>query len=46
MAVSVTGNNEIRLLTFMLKIKRKKDEKSIDIIVIKQRNKQSKMEHK
>ena len=46
MVVSVTGNNEIRLLTFMFKIKRKKDEKSIDIIVIKQRNKQSKMEHK
>ena len=46
MVVSVTGNNEIRLLTFMFKIKRKKDEKSIDIIVIKQTNKQSKMEHK
>ena len=46
MGISVIGNNEIRLLTFMFTIKRKKDEKSIDIIVIKQTTKQSKMEHK
>ena len=39
MGISVTENNEIRLLTFMFTIK------SIDIIVIKQ-NKQIKMEHK
>ena len=46
MGISITGNNEIRLLTFMFTIKRrKKDEKSIDIIVMKQTNKQSKMEH-
>ena len=46
MEISVTGNNEIRLLTFMFAIKRKKNEKSIDIIVTKQTNKQSKMEHR
>ena len=46
MGIPITGNNEIRLLTFMFTIKRrKKDEKSIDIIVMKQTNKQSKMEH-
>ena len=38
MGISITGNNEIRLLTFMFKIKRKKW-KSINIIVIKQTNK-------
>ena len=42
MGISVTGNNEIRLLTFMFAIKRKKNEKSIDIIVTKQTNKQTK----
>ena len=43
MGISITGNNEIRLLTFMFTIKRKeKDERSIDIIVIKQTNKKSK----
>ena len=42
MGISITGNNEIRLLTFMFTIKRKeKDERSIDI-VIKQTNKKSK----
>ena len=42
MGISVTENNEIRLLTFMFAIKRKKNEKSIDIIVTKQTNKQTK----
>ena len=37
MGITITGNNEIRLLTFMFTIKRKK---SIDI-VIKQTNKQT-----
>ena len=50
MGISMTENNEIRFLTFMFTIKRKIDEKSIDVIVIKQTNKQtnkqSKMEHK
>ena len=39
MGISITGNNEIRLLTFKFTIRRKKNEKSIDIIVIKQTNK-------
>ena len=39
MGISVTGNNEIRLLTFMFTTI------TIGVIVIKQ-NKQSKMEHK
>ena len=42
MGITITGNNEIRLLTFMFTIKRKK---SIDI-VIKQTNKQIKMGQK
>ena len=41
MAISITGNNKIRSLTFMFAIKRKKDEKSINVIVIKERNKQT-----
>ena len=36
MGISITGNNEIRLLNFMFTIKRKKDEKSIHIVVTKQ----------
>ena len=39
--ISMTENNEIRFLTFMFTIKRKIDEKSIDVIVIKQTNKQT-----
>ena len=40
MVILITGNNETRLLTFMFTIKRKKKiKKSIDIIVIKQKNK-------
>ena len=39
MGISITGNNEIRLLNFMLTINRKKDEKSIHIVVTKQTNK-------
>ena len=46
MGISVIGNNEIRLLTFMFALKEKKMKKIIDIIVIKQTNKQSKMEHR
>ena len=42
MGISMTENNEIRFLTFMFTIKRKIDEKSIDVIVIKQTNKQTK----
>ena len=42
MGITITGNNEIRLLTFMFTIKRKK---SINI-VIKQTNKQIKMGQK
>ena len=41
MGISMTENNEIRFLTFMFTIKRKIDEKSIDVIVIKQTNKQT-----
>ena len=41
MAISITGNNKIRSLTFMFTIKRKKDEKSINVIVIKETNKQT-----
>ena len=42
MGISITENNEIRLLSSMFAIKRgKKDEKSINIIVIKQTNKQT-----
>ena len=41
MGISTTGNNEIRLLTFMFTIKRGKIWKSINIIVIKQTNKQT-----
>ena len=37
MGISITGNKEIRLFTFMFTIKRKNDEKSIDIT--KQTNK-------
>ena len=40
MGISTTGNNEIRLLNFMFKIKTKE---SIGIIVTKQINKQIKM---
>ena len=40
MGILITRNNKIRLLTFMFTIK-KQDEKSIDIIVIKQTNKQT-----
>ena len=32
MAISITRNNKIRSLTFMFAIKRKKDEKSINVI--------------
>ena len=39
MGISITGNNEIRLLNFMFTINRKKDEKSIHIVVTKQTNK-------
>ena len=39
MGISITGNNEIISFTFMFTIKRKKDEKSIDITVIKQTKK-------
>ena len=40
MRISVTGNNEIRLLTFMFAIKRKKNEKaSILLLQNKQTNK-------
>ena len=40
MVILITGSNETRLLTFMFTIKRKKKiKKSIDIIVIKQKNK-------
>ena len=46
MEISITGKNEIRLLTFMFIIDKKKDEKNINIIVIEQTNKESKMEHK
>ena len=47
MGISIIENNEIRLLSSMFAIKReKKDEKSINIIVIKQTNKQTKMRHK
>ena len=50
MAISITRNNKIRSLTFMFAIKRKKDEKSINVIVIKetnkQKNKHTKMGHK
>ena len=35
MATSITRKNEITLLTFIFTIKKKKDEKSINIIVIK-----------
>ena len=42
MGISMTENNEIRFLTFMFTIKRKIDEKNIDVIVIKQTNKQTK----
>ena len=42
MGISMTENNEIRFLTFMFTIKRKIDEKTIDVIVIKQTNKQTK----
>ena len=41
MGISRTSNNEIRFLTFMFTIKRKKNEKSIKIVVIKQTNKQT-----
>ena len=41
MAISITGNNKTRSLTFMFEIKRKKDEKSINVIVIKETNKQT-----
>ena len=41
MGISMTENNEIRFLTFMFTNKRKIDEKSIDVIVIKQTNKQT-----
>ena len=41
MGISMTENNEIRFLTFMFTIKRKIDEKSVDVIVIKQTNKQT-----
>ena len=40
MGISITEKNEIRLLIFMFTIKKKK-EKGIDIIVIKQTNKQT-----
>ena len=43
MRISITGNNEIKLLTFMFTIKEKKDEKSINIIVIKQTNRNTKI---
>ena len=44
MGISITGNNEIK---FMFTIKRKmKNEKCIDIIFIKQTNKQTKLRHK
>ena len=44
MAISITGNNEIR---FMFTIKRNiKNEKRINIIFIKQKNKQTKLRHK
>ena len=47
MLISITGNNEVRLITFIFTIKRKKkDEKRINIIVIKQTNKQTKLGHK
>ena len=43
MLISITGNNEVRLITFIFTIKReKKDEKRIYIIVIKQTNKPTK----
>ena len=35
MGTSTTENNEIRLPSCMFSVKRKKDEKSIDIIVLK-----------
>ena len=40
MGISITEKNEIRLLIFMFTVKKKK-EKGIDIIVIKQTNKQT-----
>ena len=45
MRISVTGNNEIRLLTFMFAIKRKKKMKKASIYCYKT-NKQSKMEYR
>ena len=40
MEITITGNDEIRLLSCS-QSKEKKDEKSIDIIAIKQKNKQT-----
>ena len=47
MLILITGNNEVRLITFIFTIKReKKDEKRICIIIIKQTNKPTKMGYK